>query len=150
VELYHAPFVLWWQDLSSPDPFFVLPLMLGLLMFGQQKLTPTTMDATQAKIMLYFMPVMITVFMLFLPTGLTLYMVTNSTLGIAQQRWIQHRLEKQAPSATATPESAGGEPGGAPEQPEPTEATATPKPARTSPSRARARGGKRRQRRGRA
>jgi YidC/Oxa1 family membrane protein insertase len=150
VELYHAPFVLWWQDLSSPDPFFVLPLILGLLMFGQQKLTPTTMDATQAKIMLYFMPVMITVFMLFLPAGLTLYMVTNSTLGIAQQRWIQHRLEKQAPSAAATLESAGGDAGGAPEQPEPTEATATPKPARTSPSRARARGGKRRQRRGRA
>lgn len=106
VELYHAPFALWWDDLSAPDPFYVLPLVLGALMFLQQKITPTTMDPTQAKIMLYFMPIMITVFMLFLPAGLTLYMATNSALGIAQQQWIQHRLEKAtaASAAASTPE----------------------------------------------
>jgi YidC/Oxa1 family membrane protein insertase len=154
VELYHAPFALWWTDLSAPDPYFVLPLTLGLLMFGQQKLTPTTMDATQAKIMMYMMPVMITVFMLFLPSGLTLYMVTNSTLGIAQQRWIQYRLDRQGPLTAAEDDDAASGDGstgdGTPNDPEPTEAKLKPKTAKTSPSRAKARGNKRRQRRGRA
>ncbi|NOY90339.1 MAG: membrane protein insertase YidC [Deltaproteobacteria bacterium] len=99
IELYHAPFTLWWTDLSAPDPIYVLPLMLGGLMFLQQKLTPSTMDAAQAKMMMYFMPLMITVFMLFLPAGLCLYMVTNSALGIGQQRYIQHKLEQASPAA---------------------------------------------------
>ncbi|MFW5924753.1 MAG: membrane protein insertase YidC [Myxococcota bacterium] len=144
VELFHAPFVLWWDDLSSPDPFYVLPVFLGLLMFAQQRLTPTTMDATQAKIMMYFMPVMITVFMLFLPAGLCLYMVTNSTLGIGQQRWIQYRLEQQ--EQTVTTESAAEE---APDEPEGPSVETKPKAAK-NPSRGKSRGGKRRQRRGRA
>ncbi|MEM6960430.1 MAG: membrane protein insertase YidC [Myxococcota bacterium] len=96
VELYHAEFALWWTDLSAPDPFYVLPILLGGLMFAQQQITPTTMDPMQAKVIKYFMPLMITSFMLFLPAGLCLYMVTNSTLGIAQQRWIHHRLDKAA------------------------------------------------------
>jgi YidC/Oxa1 family membrane protein insertase len=149
VELYHAPFVLWWQDLSSPDPFFVLPLTLGLLMFAQQKLTPTTMDATQAKVMMYFMPVMITVFMLFLPAGLTLYMVTNSTLGIGQQRWIQYRLDRQV--ATAPEEPADGDDGTTTAQePEPQGGAEAKAKTSKSSSRVKSRGGKRRQRRGRA
>jgi YidC/Oxa1 family membrane protein insertase len=93
LELYHAPFALFWTDLSARDPYFVLPLLLGGLMFVQQKLTPTAaMDPTQAKVMLYMMPIMITGFMLFLPAGLCLYMVTNSVLSITQQHYIRVQL----------------------------------------------------------
>ncbi|MEM8608126.1 MAG: membrane protein insertase YidC [Myxococcota bacterium] len=95
IELYHAPFVWWWTDLSSPDPFYVLPIMLGALMFIQQKLTPVQMDPTQAKVMLYAMPLMMTVFMLLLPTGLCLYMVTSSAIGITQQRYMYWKMDKE-------------------------------------------------------
>ena len=105
IELYHMPFTAWWTDLSSPDPFFVLPLALGALMHLQQRLTPTTMDPAQAKMMMWFMPIMITVFMLFLPSGLCLYMLTNSALGIGQQKLNEWRLSKEpAPQTTAATE----------------------------------------------
>jgi len=101
IRLLNAPFALWWQDLSSPDPYFVLPLALGVLMFVQQKLAPPTgTDPMQAKMMLYMMPTMITSFMLFLPAGLCLYMFTNSALSILQQRFIEARLKANV-SATA-------------------------------------------------
>lgn len=100
-ELYHAPFVLWWTDLSAPDPYFVLPLSVGGLIFAQQKLTPTAMDPQQAKIMLYVMPAMIMSFMLFLPSGLCLYIATNSVLGISQQKWIERSLERKGHGAGA-------------------------------------------------
>ncbi len=110
IELYHMPFTLWWTDLSSPDPYFVLPLALGALMHLQQRLTPTTMDPAQAKMMMWFMPIMITVFMLFLPAGLCLYMLTNSALGIAQQKLNELRLSRQAPiEATAEASEEDGE-----------------------------------------
>jgi len=96
IELYHAPFVLWWTDLSSPDPLYVLPIVLGALMFIQQKLTPVQMDATQAKVMLYAMPLMMTFFMLLLPTGLCLYMVTSSAVGITQQRYMYWKMDQEA------------------------------------------------------
>jgi YidC/Oxa1 family membrane protein insertase len=100
IRLLHAPFALWWRDLSSPDPYFVLPLALGVLMFVQQKMTPPAgADPLQAKMMLYVMPVMITSFMLFLPAGLCLYMFTNSALSIVQQRVIESRLK---PTVQAT------------------------------------------------
>lgn len=105
VELFHAPFALWWQDLSAPDPFYVLPLALGVLMFVQQKITPNTMDPAQAKMMLYMMPVMITAFMLFLPAGLCLYMFTNSALSIGQQKLIEHRMDATPPSSGSPPSS---------------------------------------------
>lgn len=108
VELYHAPFALWWVDLSAPDPYFVLPLLLGLLMYVQQRITPTAVDPAQAKMMLYAMPTMITVFMLFLPAGLCLYMVTNSALGMFQQRAIQLRVERQS-AQKDTPEVSPGD-----------------------------------------
>jgi YidC/Oxa1 family membrane protein insertase len=93
VELFRAPFALWWTDLSSPDAFFILPLALGVLMFVQQKISPATgVDPVQQKMMLYMMPAMITSFMLFLPSGLCLYMLTNSALSIGQQRLIEARL----------------------------------------------------------
>ncbi len=97
IELYHAPFVWWWSDLSSPDPYYVLPIILGALMFIQQKLTPIQMDATQAKVMLYAMPLMMTFFMLLLPTGLCLYMVTSSAVGITQQRYMYWKMDHGPP-----------------------------------------------------
>ncbi len=99
--LFHMPFALWLTDLTSPDPYFIMPLALGVLMWVQQRMTPTTMDPAQAKIMQWMMPVMITAFMLFLPQGLTLYMFTNSALGIAQQRYIEYRLAKTTGAAEA-------------------------------------------------
>ena len=101
IELYHAPFVWWWVDLSSPDPLYVLPIILGALMFIQQKLTPVQMDATQAKVMLYAMPLMMTFFMLLLPTGLCLYMVTSSAIGITQQRYMYWKMDQET-AALAT------------------------------------------------
>ena len=95
IELYHAPFVWWWTDLSSPDPYYVLPILLGALMFIQQKLTPVQMDPTQAKVMLYAMPLMMTFFMLLLPTGLCLYMVTSSAVGITQQRYMYWKMDQE-------------------------------------------------------
>ncbi len=106
-ELYHANFALWYTDLSAPDPYFVLPITVGALMFVQQKITPTAMDATQAKIMMYFMPIMITSFLLFLPAGLCLYMVTNSVLGISQQQWIHRSLERRQKELEKKPEADG-------------------------------------------
>lgn len=97
VELFRAPFALWWTDLSSPDPYFTLPLALGVLMFVQQKISPATgVDPMQQKMMLYLMPAMITSFMLFLPAGLCLYMLTNSALSIGQQKLIESRLKNAA------------------------------------------------------
>ncbi|MCB9611657.1 MAG: membrane protein insertase YidC [Sandaracinus sp.] len=95
IELYHAPFALWWTDLSAPDPFFVLPGLVAVLMHLQQRFTPSTMDPAQAKMMMYFMPIMIGAFMLFLPAGLCLYMVTNSTLTMLQQRMIYAKLDRE-------------------------------------------------------
>ncbi|KYG66710.1 membrane protein insertase [Bdellovibrio bacteriovorus] len=84
IELYSSPFVLWIHDLSAHDPFYVLPVLMAVFMFVQQKITPTTMDPTQAKIML-FLPVVFSLFMLQLPAGLTLYMVVSTLFGIIQQ-----------------------------------------------------------------
>ena len=112
IELYHTPFIAWWTDLSAPDPFFVLPIALGGLMFLQQKLNPPAMDPMQAKMMMYGMPIMMSVFMLFLPAGLCLYMVTNSALSITQQKWIHRRLEAAAGQGAANM-PAGDDPAGA-------------------------------------
>ena len=84
IDLRQAPFMLWIQDLSVPDPFYVLPVIMGATMVIQQKITPTTMDPTQAKIML-ILPVMLTFLFLTFPAGLVLYWLTNNTLTIVQQ-----------------------------------------------------------------
>ncbi len=89
VELYNIPF-LWFPDLSRPDPLYILPLVIGGTFFLQQKLMPMQGgDPAQQKMMMYFMPVMFTVFMLFLPAGLGVYMFTNSLLGIGQQQLVE-------------------------------------------------------------
>ncbi len=85
VELYHARLGLWINDLTSPDPFFVLPLLTGGIMFLQQKLSPTPPDPSQ-KTMMTVMPVMFTGMSIFLPAGLTLYILTNTALSMVQQR----------------------------------------------------------------
>jgi YidC/Oxa1 family membrane protein insertase len=92
---------LWIHDLSAPDPFFVMPLVLGVLMYLQQKMTPTTMDSQQAKMMLYMMPVMFTVFMLFLPSGLNLYILVNTLLSLAQQYYLKRRFATSGPTRAA-------------------------------------------------
>ena len=84
VEMRQAPFALWITDLSSRDPFFILPLLMGAAMFLQQKLNPPPPDPVQAKIM-QIMPIVFTGFFAFFPAGLVLYWLTNSVLSIAQQ-----------------------------------------------------------------
>jgi YidC/Oxa1 family membrane protein insertase len=84
IELRHSPFALWIADLSAMDGLYVLPLLMGGSMFFQQRLTPTSLDPMQAKIMLW-MPVIFTFFMLNFPAGLTLYWFTSNLLSIAQQ-----------------------------------------------------------------
>ncbi len=91
VELYNAKFLPFWlTDLSEKDPYFILPVSLGAFMFLQQKMPPPQMDSQQAKIMLYVMPVMFAGFMLFLPSGLNLYILANTLLGILQQ-WLVNK-----------------------------------------------------------
>jgi len=85
VELVGAPFIFWVQDLSIKDPFYVLPVGMGIAMFFQQKLMPSTsVDPTQKKLMM-FMPVIFCFFMKDLPAGLNLYIFTSTILGIVQQ-----------------------------------------------------------------
>ena len=84
IELYKAPFIFWIQDLSIKDPYYVLPLLMGISMFVQQKITPTTMDPAQAKVMM-FMPVLFSLLMFGLPSGLTLYIFVSTLFGIFQQ-----------------------------------------------------------------
>ncbi|MEP2618018.1 MAG: membrane protein insertase YidC [Marinomonas sp.] len=95
VELRHAPFFLWINDLSAMDPFFVLPILMGVSMLGQQMLNPTPPDPMQARIM-KIMPVAFTFFFLWFPAGLVLYWVCNNTLSIIQQYIITKRIEKEA------------------------------------------------------
>lgn len=84
IDLRQAPFVLWITDLSVQDPYYVLPVIMGVSMVVQQKIMPTTMDPTQAKIML-FMPAFLTLLFLTFPAGLVLYWLTNNVLTILQQ-----------------------------------------------------------------
>lgn len=87
VEIYQQPFFGWIHDLSSHDPFFVIPVLMGITMYFQQKLTPTTMDPAQQKI-LNFMPIIFGVFMLSLPSGLTLYNFVSALFGVTQQYFL--------------------------------------------------------------
>lgn len=87
VELRQADWIFWFTDLSAKDPYFVLPLLMGITMFIQQKLNPAPMDPMQAKIM-QALPIVFTVFFAFFPSGLVLYWVVNNTLSIAQQWYI--------------------------------------------------------------
>lgn len=98
VELRQAPFMFWIQDLSTKDPYFVLPLIMGVTMFLQQKLNPPPPDPIQAKVMMT-LPLVFTVFFLWFPSGLVLYWVVNNVLSIAQQYVITKRVEENTAKA---------------------------------------------------
>ncbi|MBX3020478.1 MAG: membrane protein insertase YidC [Bdellovibrionales bacterium] len=99
IELYQAPFGLWIHDLSLKDPYYILPVLMGITMFIQQKTTPNaTMDPAQAKILL-MMPLVFTFFMLSLPSGLTLYMLVGAVFSVAQQTYFMRT--HQTPSVVA-------------------------------------------------
>jgi len=99
VELYHSGFVGWITDLTSPDPYYVLPIAMGAAMYAQQAITPQPVDSTQAKLMKYFMPGMFTVMMLALPSGLTLYIFVNTLLTMLHQFY----MNKKDPILPAVP-----------------------------------------------
>jgi YidC/Oxa1 family membrane protein insertase len=95
IDIYQQPFFGWITDLSAHDHYYVLPVLMGVTMFFQQKLTPTTMDPTQAKI-LNFMPILFSVFMLSLPSGLTLYNFVSALFGVSQQYFLLKDNSKKA------------------------------------------------------
>ncbi|MBB5211759.1 membrane protein insertase YidC [Microbulbifer hydrolyticus] len=92
VELRHAPWIGWITDLSVKDPYFILPVIMGLSMWFMQKLSPQPTDPTQAKIM-QLMPVMMTFFFLWFPAGLVLYWIANNLISIAQTWFINKQVE---------------------------------------------------------
>lgn len=95
VEMRQAPFMLWINDLSARDPYFILPLLMGITMFAQQRLNPAPPDPVQAKVMMA-LPVVFTVFFAFFPAGLVLYWFVNNLLSIAQQWRINRVVERGA------------------------------------------------------
>jgi len=130
VELRYAPLALWIDDLSSPDPFYMLPLLMGISMFVQTKLNPTPTDPLQAKIM-QIMPIAFSAIFFFFPAGLVLYSLVNNILSIAQQWKITKMYEtppgkKDAPeppvskqvSSSEDPETTANSPADSPKQPQ--------------------------------
>jgi YidC/Oxa1 family membrane protein insertase len=95
VEMRQAPYMLWINDLSSRDPYFVLPLLMGGAMFAQFKLNPAPPDPMQAKIM-QFMPLVMTGMMAWFPSGLVLYWLTNTVLSILQQWRVNQVVQVEA------------------------------------------------------
>jgi YidC/Oxa1 family membrane protein insertase len=94
VEMRDAPWILWIQDLSVPDPYYILPVIMAVSMFVQTKLNPTPPDPIQAKVMMY-MPILFSVMFFFFPAGLVLYWVVNNLLSIAQQWQINNMFGKK-------------------------------------------------------
>lgn len=101
IELRHAPWIGWIQDLSSMDPLFILPIFMGISMFAQQMLNPQPADPMQAKVM-KFMPIMFAAFMLFFPAGLVLYWTVNNLSSMAHQYYVNKKVEKAYSSTTAS------------------------------------------------
>jgi YidC/Oxa1 family membrane protein insertase len=98
VEMRQSPWMFWIIDLSSKDPFFILPIIMGATMLVQQMLNPTPPDPMQAK-MMKMMPIVFTFFFLWFPAGLVLYWIVNNCLSIAQQWYINRRIEKSSKPA---------------------------------------------------
>ncbi len=98
VALRHAPFIthlpftdiVWLADLAAKDPLYITPVLMGLSMFLQQKMSPTASDPTQAKVMM-FMPIFLTFIFLNFPSGLVVYFITNNLLSMAQQGWMMRK-----------------------------------------------------------
>ena len=91
IELYHAPFI-FYKDLAAPDPWMVTPILLGIFMVLQQKMTPTASADPMQKKMMMFMPIMFTGFMLFLPMGLVLYILVNTVMTVVQHYMFNHDI----------------------------------------------------------
>jgi YidC/Oxa1 family membrane protein insertase len=94
VEMRGAPWLLWIHDLSRPDPFFILPILMAASMFVQTRMNPAPPDPVQAKMMM-FMPLAFSVMFFFFPAGLVLYYVVNNVLSIAQQYYITRGLNRK-------------------------------------------------------
>jgi len=100
VELRGAPFMFWIQDLSAKDPYYVLPIVMGVSMLLQQKMTPTSADPKQAKIMM-FMPIVFTFMFLNFSSGLVLYWLMSNVLSIVQQYFVNMAAKKEKAAAEA-------------------------------------------------
>jgi len=98
IEFRQSPFGLWITDLSAKDPFYVTPILMGVTQFISQKMTPTSADPTQARMML-LMPVIFTILFISFPSGLVLYWLTNNILQIGQQYIINRMREKEKSKA---------------------------------------------------
>jgi YidC/Oxa1 family membrane protein insertase len=98
IELRGAPFMLWIQDLSQHDPYYVTPVVMGASMVLQQKMTPTTGDPTQRRMMM-MMPIMFTYFFLWVSSGLALYFLFSNAFGILFQVGIQRMNREEPPSS---------------------------------------------------
>jgi YidC/Oxa1 family membrane protein insertase len=98
VELRHAPFMLWINDLAAPDPWFILPILMAVTMWIQTMLNPEPPDPVQAKVM-KIMPIVFSVFFFFFPAGLVLYWLVNNVLSIAQQWQITRVMEREVAAA---------------------------------------------------
>ncbi|MBQ0723790.1 MAG: membrane protein insertase YidC [Cycloclasticus sp.] len=95
VDMRQAPFMLWMDNLSAPDPYFILPVVYGITMFLQQRLNPAPVDPMQKK-MMQMLPIMFTGFFAFFPSGLVLYWIVNNVLTIIQQTFIMKKIESAA------------------------------------------------------
>ncbi|HQT27081.1 MAG TPA: membrane protein insertase YidC, partial [Burkholderiales bacterium] len=100
VELRNAPFMLWIKDLSIPDPYYVLPLVMGVTMLLQTRLNPAPPDPIQAKVM-QIMPIAMSIFFFFFPAGLVLYWLVNNILSISQQWYITRMIGKETAALNA-------------------------------------------------
>jgi YidC/Oxa1 family membrane protein insertase len=100
-ELYRAPFVFWIKDLTVPDPYYVIPVVLTVVTFLQTKFSPAAVDSQQQKIMQYMMPAMLGFFSLVFPSGLGVYMLTNTMLSVAHQQWMNRQDKKHTPPPPA-------------------------------------------------
>lgn len=99
VELYQADFFLWYVDLSEPDPYYVLPILMGVVMYAQQSMMQIEGPNPQMQTVMKIMPLTFTVFMLFLPSGVVLYYSASMLLGIAQQFHIKRTFAKRREEA---------------------------------------------------
>ena len=94
IELRGAPFIFWIHDLSAKDPYYILPIIMGITMFIQQKMTPTTMESQQQKIMTY-LPVVFTFLFLKFPSGLVIYWLVSNLLSILQQYFVNKKMARE-------------------------------------------------------
>jgi len=107
VELHRSGFIFYIKDLSAPDPYYATPLMMGVVMFLQMRMSPAGADPQQQKMMSIMMPIMFTVFSLFLPAGLAIYTLTSYLIGILQQLLVNY-MDKRREAASAGPAKAKG------------------------------------------